>query len=85
MPFQVTILEVDLDAYKADPPTPSGLPPRFCACCDPFWIPKSFREKYILKAFGDTEEAAILALKTELRKIMRYERIRSLNEVEVDL
>ena len=86
MHLQITVLEVNYEAYKSDPPTPSGLPRRFCACYYPFWKPEnSYQKRYPLKAFGNTEEEATLGLKEQIREIMKRERIQDIKEVPLEL
>jgi len=83
--IHITVIEADLEAYKSDPPTPSGLPPRFCACYNPFWLPEVFGRKYILKAFGNSKEEAIETLKSEITEVMKRERILSFRDATIEI
>jgi hypothetical protein len=83
--IHITVLEADLEAYKSDPPTPSGLPHRFCACYNPFWLPEVFGKRYIMKAFGDSREEAIESLKSEITKVMKHERLLAIRDVELEI
>jgi hypothetical protein len=85
MIIHITVLEADPEAYKSDPPTPSRLPHRFCACYDPFWKPEIFGKKYSLKAFGNSREEAIESLKGQITEVMKRERILTIQDVELEI
>lgn len=83
--IHITVLETDLEAYKSDPPTPSGLPPRFCACYIPFWLTEVLGKRYIMKAFGDSREEAIESLKSKITRVMKHKRLLVIHDVEIEI
>jgi hypothetical protein len=74
MPFQITILEADLEA-KSDL--------KFCACYDPFWAVQHYRKErhYVLKDFGGTPEEAIEKLKVQIKGLLKSQRLLQINEL----